>query len=99
MAQEGIKMMSKVGFWATAALALTIGEPAAHAQTPMPLSSKDFVMAASQSDQYEVLAANIAVGAKPGFTRHYICSGHDPGSRPDEPRPASGGYGFRLAVA
>jgi hypothetical protein len=35
-----------------------IGVHGAQAQTPIPPSPKDFVMAESQSDQYEVLAAS-----------------------------------------
>jgi predicted outer membrane protein len=37
-----------------------IGVHGAQAQTPIPPSPKDFVMAESQSDQYEVLAASVA---------------------------------------
>jgi putative membrane protein len=42
------------------ALAVIIGGRGAQAQTPIPPSPKDFVMAASQSDQYEILAASVA---------------------------------------
>ena len=52
--------MSKTGFWGAIALAVIIGGHGAQAQTPIPPSPKDFVMAASQSDQYEILAANVA---------------------------------------
>jgi putative membrane protein len=52
--------MSKAGFLGAIALAAIIGGHGAHAQTPIPPSPKDFVMAASQSDQYEVFAANVA---------------------------------------
>ncbi len=52
--------MSKTASWAAIALALTIGCHAARAQTPIPPSPKDFVMAASQGDQYEILAAHVA---------------------------------------
>jgi hypothetical protein len=37
-----------------------IGGHGAQAQTLIPPSAKDFVMAASQNDQYEVLAASVA---------------------------------------
>jgi hypothetical protein len=46
--------------WRAIALAVVIGGRGAQAQTPIPPSPKDFVMAASQSDQYEILAASVA---------------------------------------
>jgi putative membrane protein len=46
--------------WGAIALALVIGARGALAQTPIPPSPKDFVMAASQSDQSEILAASVA---------------------------------------
>jgi putative membrane protein len=52
--------MSKTGFWGATALAAIVGSQGAQAQTPIPPSPKDFVMAASQSDEYEVLAARVA---------------------------------------
>jgi putative membrane protein len=52
--------MSKIGCWGTTALAVIFGSYGAQAQTPIPPSPKDFVTAASQSDQYEVLAASVA---------------------------------------
>ena len=52
--------MLKTGLWGAIALAVIIGCHGALAQTPIPPSPKDFVMAASQSDQYEVLAARVA---------------------------------------
>jgi putative membrane protein len=52
--------MSKTGCWGAIALAVIIGGRGAQAQTPIPPSPKDFVMAASQSDQYEILAARVA---------------------------------------
>ena len=41
-------------------MALAIGCHGAQAQTPIPPSPQDFVMAAAQSDQYEILAAHLA---------------------------------------
>jgi predicted outer membrane protein len=52
--------MSKIGCWGTTALAVILASYGAQAQTLIPLSPKDFVMAASQNDQYEVLAASVA---------------------------------------
>ena len=52
--------MSKTGFWGATALAAIVGSHGARAQTPIPPSPTDFVMAASQSDQYEVMAARVA---------------------------------------
>jgi putative membrane protein len=52
--------MSKTGLWRAITLAAIMGGHGAQAQTPIPPSPKDFVMAASQSDQYEVLAARVA---------------------------------------
>ncbi len=52
--------MSRTGLWGVTALVVMIGGDEAQAQTPIPPSPKDFVMAASQSDQYEVLAATVA---------------------------------------
>jgi putative membrane protein len=43
------------------ALTVILGGRGAQAQTPIPPSPKDFVMAASQSDQYEILAASVAL--------------------------------------
>jgi putative membrane protein len=42
------------------ALAMAVGCHGARAQTPIPPSPKDFVMAAAQGDQYEILAARTA---------------------------------------
>jgi putative membrane protein len=52
--------MSKIAMWGAVALALMISDHGALAQTPIPPSPKDFLLAASQSDQYEILAANVA---------------------------------------
>lgn len=52
--------MSKTRVWGAFALAVIIGGHGARAQTPNPPTPKDFVMAASQSDQYEVLAGVVA---------------------------------------
>jgi putative membrane protein len=57
---QGKDEMRKTGLWGAIALAVIIGGHEAQAQTPIPPSPKDFVMAASQSDQYEVLAARVA---------------------------------------
>lgn len=53
--------MAKIGLWGAVWLAALLGGQAAQAQTPVPPSPKDFVMAASQSDQYEILAADVAL--------------------------------------
>jgi putative membrane protein len=52
--------MSKMGLSGTTALAVVMAGHLAQAQTPIPPSAKDFAMAASQSDQYEILAATVA---------------------------------------
>ena len=52
--------MSKTGLWRVAALAAALGCSAAEAQTPIPPSPKNFAMDAAQSDQYEILAAQVA---------------------------------------
>jgi len=52
--------LSRIATLGGIALATTIGGQGASAQTPIPPSPKDFVMAASQSDQYEILAATVA---------------------------------------
>ena len=52
--------MLKTGLWGAMALAVIVGGHGAQAQTPIPPSPKDFVLAASQNDQYEVLAASVA---------------------------------------
>ena len=52
--------MSKIRVWAAFVLAVIVGGHGARAQTPIPPSPKDFVMAASQSNQYEILAARVA---------------------------------------
>lgn len=51
----------KTGWRGAVALALVLGCPAARAQTPIPPAPKDFAQAAAQSDQYETLAARIAL--------------------------------------
>lgn len=50
--------MWKIGAYTVATLATVIG---ADAQTPIPPAPKDFVTAASQSDQYEMQAARVAI--------------------------------------
>jgi putative membrane protein len=52
--------MTTFVLWGAVALAVIIVDRGAQAQTPIPPSPKDFVMAASQSDQYEILAASVA---------------------------------------
>ena len=52
--------MSKTATWAAFAVAVVTGCHGALAQTPIPPSPKDFAMAASQSDQYEIMAAHLA---------------------------------------
>lgn len=52
--------MSRTATWATVVVALTLGGHGAQAQTPIPPSPKDFAMAASQSDTYEILAGYLA---------------------------------------
>jgi putative membrane protein len=53
-------VISKIGLSVAIALAAIIGGQRAQAQTPIPPSPKDFVMAASQNDHYELLAASVA---------------------------------------
>lgn len=53
--------MAKTRPWRWLALALILQGSAARAQTPIPPSPDNFVMAASQSDRYEVLAATVAL--------------------------------------
>jgi putative membrane protein len=57
---KGSVKMLTAGLWGAIALAVIIGGHGAQAQTPIPPSPIDFIMAASQSDQYEVLAARVA---------------------------------------
>ena len=54
--------MSKSVLWTASALAFAsaVACQGAGAQTPIPPSPRDFVMAASQSDHYEILAAHVA---------------------------------------
>ncbi len=51
--------MSRIALW-TAVVLSAAGSLGAQAQTPIPPSPPDFALAVSQSDQYEVLAANVA---------------------------------------
>ncbi len=53
--------MPKILPFGAIALAAVLGSRGAEAQTPIPPSPQDFVVAAAQSDQYEILAANVAV--------------------------------------
>ena len=53
--------MSKTTLWGSMMLAVIIGSQGVEAQTPIPPSPEDFVMAAAQSDRYEILAANVAI--------------------------------------
>ena len=52
--------MSKTALWTVIALAVAVECRGAQAQTPIPPSPRDFVQAAAQSDQYEILAARLA---------------------------------------
>ena len=52
--------MSRTGWWGGLTVAAFVSATQAQAQTPIPPAPKDFVMAASQSDQYEMLAASVA---------------------------------------
>ena len=52
--------MAKTGLWAMAALAVVAGGSGASAQTPVPPSPKDFVLATAQTDRYEIMAASVA---------------------------------------
>jgi putative membrane protein len=52
--------MATSGLWVATALAVIIGGHGAQAQTPIPPSPRVFVIAASQSDQYEIMAARLA---------------------------------------
>lgn len=49
------------GTLAALALAMVLGGHGARAQTPIPPSPKDYAMAAAQGDQYQVLAARVAL--------------------------------------
>jgi putative membrane protein len=60
LGNQGSIVMSKTRVWGAFVLAVIVGGHGARAQTPIPPSPKDFVMAASQSDQYEILAARVA---------------------------------------
>ena len=53
--------MTKIASFRVLALASAIGCQTAQAQTPIPLSPRDFATAAAQSDHYEILAGHIAV--------------------------------------
>lgn len=53
--------MSKITEWAVFGLTAAISCHTAEAQTPIPPSPQDFVMAAAQSDRYEVMAGYLAV--------------------------------------
>ena len=52
--------MSKTATWGVFAVAVIVGCHGARAQTPIPPSPEDFAMAALQSDQYEIMAAQLA---------------------------------------
>jgi putative membrane protein len=52
--------MIKTGTWLAIAAAVIAGREA-KAETPLPPTPKDFAMAASQNDQYEIVAANVAL--------------------------------------
>ncbi len=52
--------MSKTVVWTAIALAFALDCRGAQAQTPIPPSPQDFVLAVLQSDQYEIMAAHVA---------------------------------------
>jgi putative membrane protein len=52
--------MAAIGLWVAIPLAVIIGGHGAQAQTPISPSPQDFVVAASESDQYEIMAARLA---------------------------------------
>lgn len=52
--------MSRIGLLGAVALATVIVGSGVEAQTPIPPAPKDFVMAAAQSDRYEIMAAHLA---------------------------------------
>ena len=52
--------MLKTALWTAIAIACALDCRGARAQTPIPPSPQDFVLAALQSDQYVILAAHIA---------------------------------------
>ena len=64
--------MLKTRVWGAFVLAVIVGGHGARAQTPVPPSPKDFVMAASQSNQYEICSAN-RLSTKSGSARSSIC--------------------------
>ncbi len=53
--------LPKTRTWGAVALALALGCGAAGAQTPIPPAPKDFAASAAQSDQYETMAAQVAL--------------------------------------
>ncbi|MCW6508340.1 DUF4142 domain-containing protein [Lichenifustis flavocetrariae] len=53
--------MNRITSLAAGAIVAAIGCHGAQAQTPIPPSPQDFVMAASQSDHYEIMAAHLAL--------------------------------------
>jgi hypothetical protein len=89
--------MLKNGLWGAIALAVIIGGHGAQAQTPIPPSPIDFIMATSQSDQYEVLAAR-AASVQGQDPRSKICSGDDPGAHSSRRRLEQSGHGLRIAA-
>ena len=92
--------MSKTRLWGAFALAVIIGGHGARgANADTLLSPKDFVMAASQSDQYEILAAGRGLSTRPGSARSNVRSGDDPGPHSPRRRLAQSGRGFRIAAA
>jgi putative membrane protein len=52
--------MTKIGLRGAALLAIVLGCQGARAQTPIPPAPQDFAMMATESDQYEILAAHVA---------------------------------------
>ena len=91
--------MLKNGLWGAIALAVIIGGHGAQAQTPIPPSPTDFIMAASQSDQYEASGGARGFSTRPGSARSNIClwemiQEHTPSRR----RLEQSGHGLPIAA-
>jgi len=70
--RAGRRMMMKTGLFGAIALALIATSHGTLAQTPIPPSPKDFVMATTQSEEYEIMSAQIAdVEAKDSRVRSF----------------------------
>ena len=91
--------MLKTRLWGAIALAVIVGGHGAQAQTPIPPSPKDFVMAASQSNQYEILAARVASVQSQDPRVRTFAQDDDPGAHSSLPRPTQCGRGLGIAGA